>query len=95
MGHVSRQGRGVVVNSEANVLEIPMDNVVIVQVLHAGQDGTENGDGIALGEATALAEPLKELSADGELEIEIIRRPRLEPFVEFDLFFFNEEKKKR
>jgi len=34
---------------------------------------------------TALANALKELSADSELESEVVLRPRLEPFVELDL----------
>jgi len=33
----------------------------------------------------ALTEALKELAADSELESEVVLRPRLEPFVEFDL----------
>jgi hypothetical protein len=33
----------------------------------------------------ALADALDELSADGELESEVVMCPRLEPFVEFDL----------
>jgi hypothetical protein len=78
---------------EHNVLEIPVDNLVIVQVLYAGQDGSQNRDGIALCEATALADPLKELPADGELEIEIVRCPRLEPLVKFDLFFTTDERR--
>jgi hypothetical protein len=33
----------------------------------------------------ALTEALKDITADGELESEVVFRPRLEPFVEFDL----------
>lgn len=32
----------------SNVLEIPMDNMVLVQVLYARQHGSQNGDGIPL-----------------------------------------------
>lgn len=63
-----------------------MDNVVIMQVLHAGQYGPDNRDSISLGKATALANSFKEFSADCELEGKIVRRPRLEPLVKFDLF---------
>ena len=34
---------------------------------------------------TALTEALKELAADSELKGEVVFRPRLEPFAEFDL----------
>jgi hypothetical protein len=42
-------------------------------------------------EATALADPLEEHTADGELGRRVVRRPRLEPFVKFDLL----QKKKK
>ena len=57
----------------SNVLEIPMDNMVLVQVLYARQHGSQNGDGIPLREVAALADPLKELTADCKLEREVIR----------------------
>ena len=41
--------------------------------------------GISFREMAALAEALKELAADSELESEVVLRPRLEPFVELDL----------
>jgi hypothetical protein len=68
-----------------NVLEIPVDNVVVMQVLHTGQYGSQNCDSISLGEMTTLADSLKEFSADCELERKIVRCPRLEPLVKFDL----------
>jgi len=90
-----------------NILEIPVDDAVVVQVLHAGQDGTgdktmpislslpspgeeqsnalKHCHGISFREMTTLAKALEELSADSELESEIVLRPRLEPFVELDL----------
>jgi len=34
----------------------------------------------------ALADVLEELSTDGELESEVVFCPRLEPFIEFDLW---------
>ena len=45
----------------------------------------KHGDGISLREMAALADALEELSADGELESEVVFCPRLEPLVEFDL----------
>jgi len=57
----------------SNVLEIPVGNVVIMQVLHAGQYGFQNRDSISLGKATALADTLKEFSTNCELESEIVR----------------------
>lgn len=56
-----------------NPLEISVDNVVIMQVLHAGQDGSENGDSISLGKVTSLANSLKEFSTDCKLERKIVR----------------------
>jgi hypothetical protein len=50
-----------------------VDNVVIMQVLHTGQYGVDNCDGISLGKATTLANSLKEFSADCELESKIVR----------------------
>jgi hypothetical protein len=44
------------------------------------------GDGISLREMATLADALEELSADGELESEVVFCPRLEPLVEFDLW---------
>jgi len=90
-----------------NILEIPVDDAMVMQVLHAGQDGTRDktkpislslpspGEeqsnapkhchGISFREMTVLAKALEELSADSELESEVVLRPRLEPFVELDL----------
>jgi hypothetical protein len=62
-----------------------MDNMVLVQVLYAGQYGSQNGDSVSLCEVTALADPLKELTADGELKREVVRRPRLKPVIKFNL----------
>ncbi len=62
-----------------------MDNVVVMQVLHTGQYGSQNCDSISLGEVTTLADSLKEFAADCELERKIVHCPRLEPLVKFDL----------
>ena len=45
----------------------------------------KHGDSISLREMSALVDALEELSADGELESEVVFCPRLEPFIEFDL----------
>jgi hypothetical protein len=50
-----------------------VDNVVIMQVLHAGQYGSENGDSISLGKVTSLANSLKEFPTDCKLERKIVR----------------------
>ena len=95
------------IRGRGDILEIPVDDAVVVQVLHAGQDGTgdkmvpislslpspgeeqsnvpKHCHGISFREMTALAKALEELSADSELESEVVLRPRLEPFVELDL----------
>ena len=70
---------------EVNLLEISVDNVVIMQVLHTGQYRSDDRDSISLGKVTTLANPLKQFSADCELKGEIVRCPRLEPVVKFDL----------
>ena len=57
----------------SNGLEILVDNVVIMQVLHTGQCGSENCDSISLGKPTMLADSLEEFSANCKLEREIIR----------------------
>jgi hypothetical protein len=41
--------------------------------------------GVSPREVPALADTFKELSANGELESEMVLCPRLEPFVKFDL----------
>lgn len=46
--------------------------MVIMQVLHTGQYGSENRDSISLGKATALANSLEEFSADCKLERKIV-----------------------
>ena len=57
----------------SNVLEISVDNVVIMQVLHTGQYGSENRDSISLGKVTSLANSLKEFSTDRKLERKVVR----------------------
>lgn len=47
--------------------------MVIVQILHTRQYGSENRDGISFGKATALANSLEEFSADCKLERKIVR----------------------
>lgn len=46
--------------------------MVIMQIRHTGQYGSDNRDSILLGKATTLANSLKEFSADCELERKIV-----------------------
>ena len=77
-----------------DILEIPVDDAVVVQVLHARQDGAgdktkpislslltpvegqsnipEHCYGISFREMAALTKALKELTADSELESEVV-----------------------
>ena len=47
--------------------------MVIMQVLHARQYRSENGNSISLGKVTSLANSLKEFSTDCKLERKIVR----------------------
>jgi hypothetical protein len=65
--------KGVSTTGREHVLEISVYNVVIMQVLHAGQYGSDNRDSISLGKAATLANSLKKFSTDCELESKIVR----------------------
>lgn len=49
-------------------LQVTVDNVVLVQILNAGEDTAENAYGICLGELSALYYPLKEFTPGRKLE---------------------------
>lgn len=65
--------------------EISMADIMVVEILDAGDDGAEDSHCIEFGELAAFGDPLEEFSTDCELKGQIVLLFRFEPFVEFNL----------
>jgi hypothetical protein len=71
-------------------VNIPMNDIMFMQVFHALQYTPNDVLSIALGKLAELGHTFKEFSTDCQFEREIVLVSRFEPFVEFDLYRENQ-----
>lgn len=55
-------------NGSKYALEVPVANVMMMQVLNPGEDGANYANGVAFRKFSTLGDPLEELSSQGQFE---------------------------